>query len=182
MEPANGSPPFTDTKAGSQKCRRVAVFSTPQNKSRGNFLLIPTQTGFLEIVKEPQFEDIYTVQATDLDSIRLMRKHTQARSVLNDYSRTYRFFTYAYLEDISRALAMDIEPSEIELLDRNVSPAPVGYKILGFWHDKEDSIQTEVLAEELEDFQNGTDFNFDDFRAWPLFHMTDELVEKKSRG
>ena len=77
---------------------------------------------------------------------------------------------------------MPIISSEIEQLDRNVSPAPVGYKVLGFWYDKEDSIQTEVLAEELEDFQNGTDFNFDDFRAWPLFHMTDELVEKKSRG
>jgi hypothetical protein len=145
-------------------------------------MLVPTQTGFLDIVKEPQFEDIYTVQATDLDSIRILRKHTQARSVLNDYSRTYRFFTYAYLEDISRALDMPIKASEIELLERNVSPAPVGYKVLGFWHDKEDNIQAEVLSEELEEFQNGTDFNFDEFRAWPLFHMTDELVEQKNRA
>jgi hypothetical protein len=145
-------------------------------------MLVPTRTGFLEVVKEPQFENIYTVQATDLDSIRLLRKHTQARSVLNDYSRTYRFFTYAYLEDISRALDMPINASEIELLERNVSPAPVGYKVLGFWHDKEDNIQAEVLSEELEDFQNGTDFNFDEFRAWPLFHMTDELVEQKNRS
>jgi hypothetical protein len=145
-------------------------------------MLVPTQTGFLDIVKEPQFEDIYTVQATDLDSIRILRKHTQARSVLNDYSRTYRFFTYAYLEDISRALDMPIKASEIELLERNVSPAPVGYKVLGFWHDKEDNIQAEVLSEELEEFQNGTDFNFDEFRAWPLFHMTDVLVEQKNRA
>ena len=145
-------------------------------------MLVPTQTGFLEIVKEPQFEDIYTVQATDLDSIRLMRKHTQARSVLNDYSRTYRFFTYAYLEDISKALKMPIKSGDIEPLDRNVSPAPVGYRVLGFWHDKEDDIQAEVLAEELEEFQNETDFHFDEFRAWPLFHMTDELVEQKNRA
>ncbi len=71
-------------------------------------MLVPTETGFLEIVKEPQFKDIYTVQATDLDSILLMRKHTRARYVLNVYSRTSRFFTYAYLSDIARALDMTI--------------------------------------------------------------------------
>lgn len=145
-------------------------------------MLVPTKTGFLEIVKEPQFEDIYTVQATDLDSIRLMRKHTQARSVLNDYSRTYRFFTYAYLEDISSALKMPIKAEDIDTLDKNISPAPVGYRVLGFWHDKDDDIQAEVLAEQLEQFRYETDFHFDEFRAWPLFHMTDELVEQKNRA
>jgi hypothetical protein len=154
----------------------------PPNKPRSLQMLIPTKTGFLEIVKEPQFEDIYTVQATDLDSIRLMRKHTQARSVLNDYSRTYRFFTYAYLEDIATALKMPINSKDIETLDKNISPAPVGYQVLGFWHDKDDDIQAEVLAEELEQFKYETDFHFDEFRAWPLFHMTDELVEQKNRA
>ena len=56
-------------------------------------MLVLTETGFLEIVKEPQFEEIYTVQATDLNSVRLIRKHTMAKSVLNDYSRKYRFYT-----------------------------------------------------------------------------------------
>jgi hypothetical protein len=154
----------------------------PPNKPRSLQMLIPTKTGFLEIVKEPQFEDIYTVQATDLDSIRLMRKHTQARSVLNDYSRTYRFFTYAYPEDIATALKMPIKSSDIDTLDKNISPAPVGYQVLGFWHDKGDDIQAEVLAEELEQFRYETDFHFDEFRAWPLFHMTDELVEQKNRA
>jgi hypothetical protein len=154
----------------------------PPNKLRSLQMLIPTKTGFLEIVKEPQFEDIYTVQATDLDSIRLMRKHTQARSVLNDYSRTYRFFTYAYLEDIATALKMPINSKDIETLDKNISPAPVGYQVLGFWHDKDDDIQADVLADELEQFKYETDFHFDEFRAWPLFHMTDELVEQKNRA
>jgi len=154
----------------------------PLTNTRSPPMLVPTETGFLEIVKEPQFKDIYTVQATDLDSIRLMRKHTQARSVLNDYSRTYRFFTYAYLEDISAALKMPIAPADVDLLDKNVSPAPVGYRVLGFWHDKDDDIQADVLAEELDDFRYGTDFYFDEFRAWPLFHMTEELVEQKNRA
>ena len=145
-------------------------------------MLVPTETGFLEIVKEPQFKDIYTDQATDLDSIRLMRKHTRARSVLNDYSRTYRFFTYAYLSDIARALDMPIASKDVDLLDKNISPAPVGFRVLGFWHDKEDDIQADVLAEDLEDFRFGTDFHFDEFFAWPLFHMTDELVEQKNRA
>jgi hypothetical protein len=145
-------------------------------------MLVPTETGFLEIVKEPQFKEIYTVQATDLDSIRLMRKHTRARSVLNDYSRTYRFFTYAYLSDIGAALDMRISPTDIDLLDKNISPAPVGFRVLGFWHDKEDDIQADVLAEDLEDFRFGTDFHFDEFFAWPLFHLTDELVEQKNRA
>jgi hypothetical protein len=111
-----------------------------------------------------------------------MRKHTQARSVLNDYSRTYRFFTYVYLSDIARALDMPITSADVELLDKNVSPAPIGFRVLGFWHDKEDDIQADVLAEDLEDFRFGTDFHFDEFFAWPLFHMTDELVEQKNRA
>jgi hypothetical protein len=101
---------------------------------------------------------------------------------LNDYSRTYRFFTYAYLEDIATALDMSISQIDVDLLDRNISPAPVGYRVLGFWHDKEDDVQCEVLAEELDDFRYGTDFYFDEFRAWPLFHMTDELNEQKHRA
>ena len=144
-------------------------------------MLVLTETGFLEIVKEPQFEEIYTVQATDLNSVRLIRKHTMAKSVLNDYSRKYRFYTYAYLDGISRALDMPINPKEIETLERNISPAPVGYRVLGYWDDKVDSIEADVLAEDLDDFRHGTDFYFDEFRAWPLFHMTDELVEQKNR-
>lgn len=144
-------------------------------------MLVLTETGFIEIVKEPQFDEIYTVQSTDLNSVRLFRKHTRAKSVLNDYSRTYRFYAYAYLSDIARALDMPIKPADIEILDKNISPAPVGYRVLGFWHDKEDDIQADVLAEELDDFRFGTDFYFDEFRAWPLFHMTDELVEQKNR-
>jgi hypothetical protein len=144
-------------------------------------MLVLTETGFLEIVKEPQFQEIYTVQATDLNSVRLIRKHTMAKSVLNDYSRKYRFYTYAYLDGISRALDMQINPKEIETLERNISPAPVGYRVLGYWDDKVDSIEADVLAEDLDDFRYGTDFYFDEFRAWPLFHMTDELVEQKNR-
>jgi hypothetical protein len=52
---------------------------------------------------------------------------------------------------------------------------------LGYWDDKVDSIEADVLAEDLDDFRYGTDFYFDEFRAWPLFHMTDELVEQKNR-
>ena len=145
-------------------------------------MLVITESGFIEIVKEPQFEDIYTIQATDLNSARLFRKHTMAKSVLNDYSRTYRFYSYAYLEDISRALDMPIKKESIETLERNISPAPVGYRVYGFWHDREGDIQADVLAEELDDFRYGTDFYFDEFKAWPLFHMTDELVEQKNRA
>ena len=145
-------------------------------------MLVLTETGFIEIVKEPQFEDIYTVQSTDLNGVRLFKKHTRAKSVLNDYSQKYRFYTYAHLDDISRALDMPIKAADIETLDRNISPAPVGYRVLGFWHDKDDDIQADVLASELDDFRYGTDFYFDEFRAWPLFHMTDELVEQKNRA
>lgn len=145
-------------------------------------MLVLTESGFLEIVKEPQFEDIYTVQSTDLNSVKLFRKHTRSKAVLHDYSRTYRFYVYAYLEDIAKALGMAINSADIETLDKNISPAPVGYRVLGFWHDKEDDIQADVLAEELKDFRFGTDFYFDEFRAWPLFHMTDELIEQKNSG
>jgi hypothetical protein len=145
-------------------------------------MLVLTESGFLEIVKEPQFEDIYTVQSTDLASVRVFRKHTRSKTALNDYSRTYRFYAYGYLQDIAKALDMQIDAKDIETLDKNISPAPVGYTVLGFWHDKEGDIQAEVLAEELKDFRYGTDFHFDEFRAWPLFHMTDELIEQKNAG
>ena len=145
-------------------------------------MLVLTESGFLEIVKEPQFEDIYTVQSTDLASVRVFRKHTRSKTALNDYSRTYRFYAYGYLQDIAKALDMQIDAKDIETLDKNISPAPVGYTVLGFWHDKEGDIQAEVLAEELKEFRDGTDFHFDEFRAWPLFHMTDELIEQKNAG
>ena len=145
-------------------------------------MLVPTLTGFLEIVKEPQFEDIYTVQSTDLNGVRLFKKHTRAKSVLNDYSQKYRFYAYAYLDDISRALDMPIKPTDIETLDRNISPAPVGYRCWGIWHDRDEDVQLDILAEELQDFELGNDFSFDEFWAWPLFHMTDELLAQRNQA
>lgn len=144
-------------------------------------MLVPTKTGFVEIVKEPQFEEIFTVQATDMDSARLFRKHTQARLIFNDYSRTYRFLTYAYPLDISAALCMPFRPQDVQELDKNISPAPVGYRCLGFWHDRDEDVQLDVLAEELEAFQQGHDLDFDGFRAWPIFHLTDELAAQKDK-
>jgi hypothetical protein len=60
--------------------------------------------------------------------------------------------------------------------------ALIGYRVLGFWHDKEDDVQADVLADELDEFRYETGFNFDEFKAWPLFHMTDELVQQKNRA
>ena len=145
-------------------------------------MLVPTQTGFIEIVKEPQFEDIYTIKATNIESARLFRKHTRARINFNDYNKDFKFTTYAYADDIKAALEMKFKASDIEELDRNISPAPVGYRCLGFWHDKDDDVQVDVLAEEFEDFRYGNDFYFDEFFAWPLFSMTDELVAQKNRA
>jgi hypothetical protein len=159
-------------------CNLVAL----PTKTRRFHMLVPTKTGFLEIVREPQFKDIFTIQATDLDSIRVFRGNTKAKVVFHDYSRTFRFYGYAYAADISKALEMTFDPADIEILDRNLSPAPVGYRVLGVWHNREDDIRADVLAEELEDFELSTNFHFDEFRAWPLFHMTDQLVEQKNRA
>jgi hypothetical protein len=145
-------------------------------------MLVLTQTGFIEIVKEPQFNEILTIQATDLDSVRLFRQHTQARMMFNEYSKTLRFFTYANASDISAALNMKFREKDIEELDKNISPAPVGYRCLGFWHDRDEDVQLDVLAEELEAFKEGHDLSFDEFFVWPLFHMTDELIEQKNRA
>ena len=145
-------------------------------------MLIPTKTGFVEIVKEPQFDEILTIQATDLDSARLFRKHTRARLIFNDYSKTYQFFTYAYASDIAAALKMKFNEKDIEELDKNISPAPVGYSCLGFWHDRDEDVQLEVLAEELEAFKEGHDLSFDEFFVWPIFHLTDELAAQKDQA
>ena len=143
-------------------------------------MLVPTKTGFLEIVKEPQFKDIYTIKATDIESARLLRKRTRARIIFNDYSKDYKFYTYAFREDIAAALEMKVRASDIDELDKNISPAPVGYRCWGIWHDRDEDVQLDILAEELEDFRFGNDFSFDEFWAWPLFHMTDELLEQKN--
>jgi len=145
-------------------------------------MLVPTQTGFIEIVKEPQFDKVYTIKATNIESARLFRKHTHARIIFNDYSKDYRFYTYAYREEIAAALEMRFKASDIEELDKNISPTPVGYRCLGFWHDRDEDVQLDILAEELHDFEFGHGFSFDEFRAWPLFQMTDELVEQKNRA
>lgn len=145
-------------------------------------MLVPTQTGFIEIVKEPQFEDIYTIKTTNVESARLFRKHTRARINFNDYDKDFKFTTYAHGEDIKAALDMKFKLADIEELDRNISPAPVGYRCLGFWHDKDEDVQIDVLAEEFDDFKDGNDFYFDEFFAWPLFSMTDELVAQKNQA
>lgn len=145
-------------------------------------MLVLTKTGFVEIVKEPQFDEILTIQATDLDSARLFCQLTRARVIFNDYSKTYRFITYAYASEIAAALKMKFKENDIEELAKNISPAPVGYRCLGFWHDRDEDVQLDVLAEELEAFKEGHDLSFDEFFVWPIFHLTDELAAQKNQA
>jgi hypothetical protein len=145
-------------------------------------MLVPTETGFIEIVKEPQFDDIYTVQATDSKSIRAFHRNTLARVIRSDYSRTYRFQTHAHLYEISTALDMVVNSKDIEVLTRNISPEPVGYRVHGFWHDKEEDVQADVLAGEVEKFKQENYYHFDEFMTWPLFEMTAELIEQMNKA
>jgi hypothetical protein len=142
-------------------------------------LLVPSNSGFIEIVKEPQFEDIYTIKVTSIEIARLFRKHTKSRVILNDYTRDYRFYTYALLQDIETALQMEIRDADIELLNRNISPAPVGYRCIGIWHESNEQVQLDIFAEELNEFKHENNLNFDEFLAWPLFCLTEELVAQR---
>jgi hypothetical protein len=56
-------------------------------------MLIPTKTGFIEIVKEPQFKEIYTIKATDIDSAMLLRKRTRGLSSYEHSEENYEPMT-----------------------------------------------------------------------------------------
>ena len=146
-------------------------------------MLVMTETGFIDVVREPQFEDLVLIYSTDLAGIEGLGNYSRGRIRYDEKNCKYPFCVHMYDNDFRGAFDGRFKSSDIEVLPNNVSGDPLAFECRGWWHEDTDDeikdgsgmISAIVLPEDVESFQIDEGHNFDQFRAFPLFWLPTDL-------
>ena len=150
-------------------------------------MLFQTETGFIDIVIEPQFtsfqfgSQLASVRSSDLTSLQRMTSAIRADIDFRQQDTAFPFTGFAYLDDLCRQLKTKTPLVHPDYAPKNFSRAPVAYSYLGFEADydynESDQWQGSLLPSEVFDFQYSTGLHLEYFRVWPLFYVPEELRE-----
>ena len=151
-------------------------------------MLYQTETGFLDVVVEPQFKEftfgsqLCSVRSTDLLSLTRMKNSIRGDIDFRQRDLYYPFTGFAYLDDLARELKTKSILQNIDYAAEDFSRTPAAYTYLGFeepdaWGVDGDTWQGDISSDEVHTFQFSVDAYFEYFRVWPLFHLPAELKE-----
>ena len=149
-------------------------------------MLVITETGFIDVVREPQFEDLVLIYSTDLVGIDGLGNWSRGRIRYDEKNRKYPFCVHMYEVDFRAAFDGRFKSGDIEALEQDVSGDPLAFECKGWWHEETDDefrdgnglLEGIFLPEDVESFQFDEGHNFDQFRAFPLFWLPTELEEQ----
>lgn len=132
-------------------------------------MLYPTDSGFVRLVREPQFKDLVTVMSTDLKSIQEYRRYSFSRIQFVENSDSWPFRIHVYRSDLNRVMKQRISEKALEHVSENISPTPRAYRCVGFWEGGSDVVQQDLLEKDIAEFVSSQEKAFDVFRAYPLY-------------
>lgn len=149
-------------------------------------MLVITETGFIDVVREPQFEDLVLIYSTDLAGIMSLGNYSRGKIRYDETNFKYPFCVHMYECDFRGAFDGRFKSGDIELLEKDVSGEPLAFECKGWWHEETDDefrdgsgmIEAVVLPEDVESFQIDEGHNFDEFRAFPVFWLRTDLEER----
>jgi hypothetical protein len=155
-------------------------------------VLYRRESGFIDIVIEPQFKDysfgsqLCSVRSTDLSTLMSMKSSVRGEIDFNQYDPMYPFTGFGYLDDLARELKTKSLLQFVDPAERNFTRTPAAFMYLGFegpdeWGLDGDTWQGDIYPDEVHDFQFSVDASFEYFRVWPLFHVPASLREELER-
>jgi hypothetical protein len=152
-------------------------------------MLYQTETGFIDVVIEPQFDDhkfgsrLCSVRSTDLGSLQRMKNSVRGEIDFRQHDQLFPFTGFAYLDDLARELKTKSILKTVDCVESDFTRSPAAYTFLGFeepdeWGLDGDTWQGDIYPDEVHDFQFSVEASFEYFRVWPLFHVPASLREE----
>ncbi len=149
-------------------------------------MLFQTETGFIDIVIEPQFtsfqfgSQLASVRSSDLTSLQRMTNAIRGDIDFRQQDTAFPFTGFAYLDDLCRQLKSKSPLVDPDYAPKDFSRPPRAYVYLGFETDydcnESEQWQGSLLPNEVFDFQYSTGLHLEYFRVWPLFYVPAELT------
>ncbi len=150
-------------------------------------MLYQTETGFIDVVIEPQFDDhkfgsrLCSVRSTDLGSLQRMKNSVRGEIDFRQHDQLFPFTGFAYLDDLARELKTKSILKTVDYAESDFTRSPAAYAFLGFEEPfypggESDTWQGSLLPDEVHTFQYNVDTSFEYFRVWPLFYVPAELT------
>ncbi|MEN9989089.1 MAG: hypothetical protein RL508_68 [Actinomycetota bacterium] len=91
-------------------------------------MLLITDAGFVEILREPQFTQHFTVRAETEAALQPLLARTYCKQIRHDSDPTFCYSFYAYEDEVRTAFKIGFGSWSITELGQNISPPPLGYQ------------------------------------------------------
>lgn len=140
-------------------------------------MLFLTENGYLEVLSEPQFENVFTLQSTDPGVLKKFEPHTPASIMVNRRSKM------PYVLHVRKEKVAEVLDCVSVLLEKNESAAsPISarvpiYLVEGL--DSEAKKQVKLLVKSLEfDEMKEQIESLEDVAFYPIYKPLTDIMEE----
>lgn len=112
-------------------------------------MLFLTDQGFLNVVVEPQFTGVFTLQTNDRSALEPFENQGPAKVMVNPQDITYPYVLHVRKEIVAEVLDCPALLWECELATRAISAKPLAFAIEGFDRDYAQPVLTYSRLDEL---------------------------------
>lgn len=138
-------------------------------------MLFLAENGFIDVVKEEQFEDVVTVSASSALSLAEFRRHSEGKIVVNAKNLAFPFIVHV-TPDSAAYLLKTTKVFVAEKVE-NFSPEPVAYCFRGTEEGTENPSWGYCWPNEVDDIRYGG-IGIEEMSFYPLFEIPKELADE----
>jgi len=149
-------------------------------------MLLITDAGFVEILREPQFTQHFTVRAETEAALQPLIARTYCKHIRHDPHATFSFTAYAYEDEVIAAFKIGHSSWTVTQLPQDISPCPSGYFTYstnhepGVWESR--YVWHEMESPNYLDYLDDYAGDWPEFRYYPVYAYPDEVFGKSESG
>lgn len=139
-------------------------------------MLFITENGFLDVVYEPNFKNVFTLQTNDFEALKKFAPHTPAKIMRSRRATRYPYMLHVRKEIVAKILGYLPILFEAEVLDKPISANAPLFLLEGV--DVEYASEFKLLAEpdELPGIQKSL-AQISDLAIYPVYSTPDAMME-----
>ena len=137
-------------------------------------MLFLTDSDFIDVVKEEQFNDVVTISASSPLALAKFKHHSESKIIVNGENFAFPFTVHVTPESAAYLLKCNRVYSAEKVT--NFSPEPVAFCFRGYDSETEDPTWGYCWPNEVDDIKYGI-IGVKDMSFYPLFEIPRELQD-----
>lgn len=139
-------------------------------------MLFFTDNGYLEVLSEPQFENVFTLQATDPEVLDLFLPHTPASIMINRRSK-FPYVLHVRKEKVAEILDCIAVLFEVEESASSISARVPIYLVEGKDLTVQKPVKLLVKAMEFKEMKQQVE-SLVDVALYPIYKSLDDIMDE----